>query len=202
MSELMRRRSAVPATSDPGTRSFGVDHLSQATHPVFELTRGRPAIPANSFLGPRCRGPTSYMCRLRPGPRSSAVDQLCLPCRSPVRADAGSTILPGRPGPGSEKLWGQPATPADSVPCTSCRGVDQLSRPTRSRVRGAACSISCHARLGPGDEELWCGPALPAASVPAPSFRGADQLPPPTRPRVRGAAGRPANLASSIPGPN
>ena len=55
-SEVTRGRPAVPADSDPGPRSCGVDKLSRPTRSQVELPRGRPAVPAESDLGPRCCG--------------------------------------------------------------------------------------------------------------------------------------------------
>ena len=86
--------------------------------PGSEVTRGRPAVPADSD----------------PGPRSCAVEQLSRPTQSRVRADAGSTSCSGRIAPGSVELCCRTAIPANSVLRPSCRGVHQLSRPTPTMV--------------------------------------------------------------------
>ena len=127
VSELTRRRPAVPADTDPGS----------------EGPRGRPAVPAESD----------------PGPRSCWVDQLSRPTRSWVRAEVGSTSCPDNSDTGLR----------------SCGDV-QLSRPIGSRVRGFLGSASCHRRLGSLSEDLLGRPAIPAHSVPGPSCRGVDQL--------------------------
>ena len=67
VSELPRGQPAVPADSDPGPSSCGVDQLSRAIRPGFELTRDRTAILANSVPDLSAAGWTSCPCRLRHG---------------------------------------------------------------------------------------------------------------------------------------
>ena len=120
-SELMRTQPAVPADSDLGSRSCGVDQLSLPTR--------------------------SRVCA------EAGVNQLSRPTRSRAQGDVRSTSFPVPLGHGSEVTRGRTAIRDDSdlgprvrggagstsypsrlVSVSEERWVDQLSRPTRSRV--------------------------------------------------------------------
>ena len=86
-----------------GRRIVGSTRYPGPLSPGTELTRGRPAVPAETASGPSSDGGaelTRYTGRIR----------------TLVRGAVGSTSYPGRLGIGSELMRGRPAVPADSDP--------------------------------------------------------------------------------------
>ena len=133
-------------------------------------------------LGPRCPPATPEASRLTLIARvfekqSQATLEL-------VRCLAGSTISPGRLGPGSEGLCCRPAFPGDSA-----------------RVTGPAVSTNCAGRLGPVSHGLRYQPAVPGNSGLCPRALGIELLCRRTRARVRGPAGSTSSPGSLGPMP-
>lgn len=154
-------RSRVPgdagSISCPGPLGPRSEELcGRPTIPGFELTRGRPAVPAD----------------LVPGSRSSWVDHLSRPIQSWVRAALVSTSCPGRLCPGSEESCVRPAILVDSVLGPSCRVVYELSRPTRTGVRGAPGSTSSPGLLGPAGSSSCPGRLASLGSTTCPGRLG------------------------------
>ena len=133
-------------------------------------------------LGPRCPPATPEDSRLTLIARvfekqSQATLEL-------VRCLAGSTISPGRLGPGSEGLCCRPAFPGDSA-----------------RVTGPAVSTNCAGRLGPVSHGLRYQPAVPGNSGLCPRALGIELLCRRTRAHVRGPAGSTSSPGSLGPMP-
>ena len=163
--------------------------------------------PRSECLG----GPPAVQGNLGQCPRARVVHHLSRATQARVAGPTGSTIYPGRPGPGFQCPRGLPPVlaglpllrwhavstgiPGKLRSGLRPRGVDQQARLTRAHVPGPSGSTRYPGRPGPGFQCPRARPAVLAALGLALKARGFDPLSRATRALFRGTA-----VSTSSPG--